>query len=197
MPSRRTPHAARRIVHLFTEGEITEPEYFDWLKKRQSTFTIKVDDRHGPPQRLLELAINLQKESRSRTSGLPKYDSIWCVFDRDSHTGVDETIDKAKRLGISVAFSHPCFEYWVLLHFCNEAAPCAGNCTDVTGRLERYLARYRKSVPVHQLKGRFPRAKEWAVRVSAQHDRDGVILATQRDPSTNVWEFVDRIGVTY
>ena len=187
----------RRIVHVFTEGEVTEPEYFDWLKRRQGQFALKVDDRHGPPQKLLELAIDLQRHSRSRASDTPRHDSVWCVFDHDQHPGVDDTIRRALRAGISVAFSHPCFEYWVLLHFCADAAPRAGRCPDVTSRVERHLPGYRKSLPLPRMQGRFLQAKDRALRVDAQHDRDGRTLSTQRDPSTNVWQLVERIGVTY
>jgi hypothetical protein len=195
MAAPRSLRRVRRIVHVFTEGEVTEPEYFDWLKRQQSQFALKVDDRHAPPHKLVELAIDLQRRSRGRDA--PEYDSIWCVFDRDRHPAVDDVVRKAVRAGISVAFSHPCFEYWVLLHFCDDAAPCAGNCADAASKVERYLPGYQKSLPMDRLSGRFLQAKRRALRVAAQHDRDGVILPARQDPSTDVWRIADHIGVAY
>lgn len=198
MPARsRRDRRPRDLMHVFTEGEVTEPEYFDWIKHRQSRFAVKVDDRHGPPQKLLELAIQLRRQWRSTSSGSVPDQAIWCVFDRDQHPGIDETVRKAEQAGIRVAFSHPCFEYWLLLHFCDDAAPCAGNCPGVARRLAGHLSGYRKSVPVTRLDGRFAPARARAVRVHAQHDRDGLTLPTQRDPSTNVWEIVEQLGATY
>jgi hypothetical protein len=188
---------AREVLHVFTEGEVTEPEYLDWVKRGQSRFALVVDDRHGPPRKLLELALATSRRWNTSEWGPRSDRSIWCVFDRDQHGSVDDVIRRAEQAGIRVAFSHPCFEYWLLLHFCDEAAPGAGDCAGVARRLERHVVGYRKSFPMTRLEGRYVDGRARAQRVLAQHDRDGLVLPTQRDPSTNVWELVDQLGVTY
>jgi hypothetical protein len=50
-------------------------------------------------------------------------DQIWAVFDRDTHPKVAETIKRADAAGILVAYSNPCFELWLVLHYRNHDAP--------------------------------------------------------------------------
>jgi len=46
---------------------------------------------------------------------------LWVVFDRDENTPqeVYAAFRLARQNGIRIAFSHPCFELWLLLHFKN------------------------------------------------------------------------------
>lgn len=47
------------------------------------------------------------------------YDQVWCVFDRDDLLPgqINEAHQRARQLGIGVAFSNQAFELWYLLHF--------------------------------------------------------------------------------
>uniref|UniRef100_UPI004056D699 RloB family protein n=1 Tax=Acetatifactor sp. TaxID=1872090 RepID=UPI004056D699 len=42
---------------------------------------------------------------------------LWIVFDRDQVQGFDEIIAEAKRKGIEVDWSNPCFEIWMFAYF--------------------------------------------------------------------------------
>ncbi|MEJ3744177.1 RloB family protein [Actinomycetes bacterium KLBMP 9797] len=185
------------VVHIFTEDSTTEPRYSNWLKRRQDRFSVTVDDQHGKPRELLAYALELRRSWRRSDSNM----SVWCVFDRDEHASVDDVICQAEQEGIRIAFSHPCFQYWLLLHFCDSAPPCAGRCREADRRLEKEMPGYQHTVPMPwlaaQLEGRYAKAKARAQRVQAQHDRDGIVLPTQRDPSTNIWELIDHLGVSY
>ena len=61
------------------------------------------------------------------------FDSVYCVFDKDEHTGYNAAVARvqSKRLKRSSSGSAkfhaitsvPCFEYWLLLHFVDTDAP--------------------------------------------------------------------------
>jgi hypothetical protein len=68
----RRSRAKRREVIVFTEGEITEVSYVDAIKRLQQTLVVRVDDRHGNPDKLVPLAIGVKrtKDDESRQEGL-------------------------------------------------------------------------------------------------------------------------------
>jgi RloB-like protein len=57
---------------------------------------------------------------------------------------VDKLIDEAFASGVQVAFSHPCFELWLLLHFRDHGAPHGGSCGSVTDLPCACLPEYKK-----------------------------------------------------
>jgi hypothetical protein len=60
------------------------------------------------PRGIVEHAIARQKQ----------YDDIYCVIDRDTHETFAEAEALAKpHKNIELIASHPCFEFWLLLHF--------------------------------------------------------------------------------
>jgi len=50
-------------------------------------------------------------------------DQVWAVFDRDEHPEVARAINEATAAGISVGYSNPCFELWLVLHYRDHDAP--------------------------------------------------------------------------
>lgn len=46
-----------------------------------------------------------------------KYEEVYCVIDRDRHENWDVAIEKAASNGVNIIDSHPCYEFWLLLHF--------------------------------------------------------------------------------
>ena len=60
-----------------------------------------------------------QKELRTGE----KYDRVYCVFDRDEHVRFQEASRLAEQSGLCLSRSWPCFEYWLLLHFCYSRQP--------------------------------------------------------------------------
>lgn len=107
-------------VYIYCEGSITEPEYIrayynDFcMKKKVVLFPVKVGE--GVPKTLVEKCVqkfNELKKSAKRDS-YEKNTSIWAVFDIDEHNDIEEAIRIAKRIGIEVAISNPCFEVYVI-----------------------------------------------------------------------------------
>jgi RloB-like protein len=98
---------------IVCEGKETEPNYFKCFPVKTRP-KIKIVGLGRQTVQVVNKALELSKET--------KFDRVWCVFDRDPSR--DETYDNfnkalqlAKNEGISVAYSHECFEIWYLLHF--------------------------------------------------------------------------------
>ncbi len=107
--------APRRQILVFVEGERTEDEYFKfWWRRHRDKVLVKIEERNGTPMTLVKLAV-VQKDQERRDERRGRgqaHDEVWCVFDKDTHPHFDEAILHAKRHGISVAVSNPCFELW-------------------------------------------------------------------------------------
>lgn len=127
---RITPAQKRytKSILIFTEGENTEPIYFDTLKLIVSSPMVFIKTYgHGEndPKKLVDEALLYQKNqkrlAKNRKLGYQKpseFDEIWVVFDADTLT-VDQLnsgIAYAAKNKVHIAFSNPCFEYWMLLH---------------------------------------------------------------------------------
>lgn len=106
---------------IVTEGERTEPLYFNGLISR-----IKQHTCGG----ILEVLphISIHGEGNSTTSLINKadeyvnkskilYQHVWIVFDKDDFLDFDDAIQLAKEKGYHVAWSNQSFEYWIYLHF--------------------------------------------------------------------------------
>jgi hypothetical protein len=114
----------RKTLLVFCEGERTEPEYLDALKRQPSVHDaaavdIRVETGQGGavPRTLVSMAI----EARSRAIDEEgEIDEFWCVFDIEwprNHPGLKDAMDQARQNKIEVAVSNPCFELWLILHF--------------------------------------------------------------------------------
>ncbi|KAA3510074.1 RloB family protein [Agrobacterium rosae] len=116
----RLPHT--RFV-VFSEGLNTEPAYLTTLGNTLSRVLVKLKifGGAGDPKTLADKALAFKKGSsgsgRRDASSFEKNDQIWIMFDRDEHDKVKETIDNFKKAGIRVAYSNPCFELWLILHY--------------------------------------------------------------------------------
>ena len=102
---------------IVCEGEASEPNYIDWLKRKwRINVEIEVIGAAGAPTRVVETAITAK--AAAVESGTP-FDQVWAVFDKDDFTkkDVNTACRLAKQSGIEVAFSNECFELWYLLHF--------------------------------------------------------------------------------
>ena len=113
----------RKTLLVFCEGEITEPEYLQALRRepevrevasirfRKSTIGL------SPPLTLVkEAADAVQRSSEERD----EIDEVWCLFDVEwpqNHPNLKQALDVAHRNNVKVAVSNPCFELWLALHF--------------------------------------------------------------------------------
>ena len=141
-PSRRSP---QKRVLVVCEGEYTEPRYFNALRNHLRLNTLVVKATKGVDPRTL-VNIARDEDRRERRIG-ERFDSVYCVFDRDSHAQFEEASNMALARGFNLARSWPCFEFWLLLHFefvrapyerRGRASPCDACIRDLRNHLPGY-----------------------------------------------------------
>jgi len=115
-PIRRRSYYKSFIIS--TEGK-TEEKYFSRLKRIVNNPSIHIEclkpDSKSAPQYVLK---RLEKDIRKRK--LEKDDEAWLVIDRDGweEKDIQELCVWTQQHKMRfMALSHPCFEYWLLLHF--------------------------------------------------------------------------------
>lgn len=106
---------------LFSEGANTERVYFNALKQHYTNalFDIKIIAPAGAPISIAEKVKDRMSELKKerKANSFAEKDTVWGVFDEDDHDKVTESIDKCKAAGANVAYSNPCFEVWLILHY--------------------------------------------------------------------------------
>lgn len=111
----------RRFL-VYCEGECTEDQYFKGLRQelRSLPVTICIGGDHGEPKSLVRSAIkHKERAAESAADRHTPYDEVWCVVDVEAprqHPSLDEAIALARKAGVRIALSNPCFELWILLH---------------------------------------------------------------------------------
>lgn len=112
------PHDYRRPTLVVCEGEL-ETYYFKQLEKQyrqrpdakaDKSFKIICNGGKGPES----IVKNGIKEARGG------YRTVWCVMDVETQNNSDNlknAVDLAKKKGIRLAITNPCFDWWALAHF--------------------------------------------------------------------------------
>lgn len=101
---------------MFCEGEASEPDYLNALKRLPSirhntAINIEIDPGQGVPLTLVKMAVERAAED--------EVDECWCVFDVEwprHHPHLAQAIQLADEHGVRLAISNPCFELWLILH---------------------------------------------------------------------------------
>ncbi|HET8680377.1 MAG TPA: RloB family protein [Micromonosporaceae bacterium] len=62
---------------------------------------------------------------------------LWAIFDRDQHHDIPQAMREAEAGGVAVAFSHPSFELWLLLHFIDVSGQQGGSSRVIHEKLRR------------------------------------------------------------
>jgi RloB-like protein len=195
----------RRVVHVFTEGAVTEPSYIDILKKHGKPVdgsivvevhvaNLKAPGSQRKPIKLVEAGVKLMAELKrdaKRAKLAPaEWPQVWCLFDRDEHDQIETALSRARSGDIHVAFSHPCFEVWRLLHYKAATGTFDGVCDSAAGRLPFAATDpHPKVVREDQVHTRYQDAKNRAQAMNSQHSDHKPLV--NRDPYTDVWKFVE------
>lgn len=114
----------RKTILIFCEGERTEPEYLNALKRQSwvrniAAVDVRVETGHrgSVPTALVSLAANARRKALDEEGEI---DEFWCVFDVEwprNHPGLKKAAEQARLGGVELAISNPCFELWLILHF--------------------------------------------------------------------------------
>lgn len=138
------------------------------------------------------LGIVNEAKRRSR-----EYERVYCVIDRDTHDSFDDALDVAKKATkpILVIASHPCYEFWLFLHFKYSRSPMRAVGKASAG--DRMLKALRKAGLADYDKGssadlfqrlldRLPQARANAAKALA-----AAIDEEEMNPSTAMHELID------
>ena len=125
------------------------------------------------------------------------YDRVYCAIDRDSHLSFDDASSRAgKAPAVEIIASHPCYEFWLLLHFRKTRSPFAPSgsrsaADNVTSALRKEdgMSSYSKGGTeglFRALLGRLPNARSHSTQVLADAVSDG-----NMNPSTRMHVLID------
>ncbi len=189
---KKARRASYDTVLIVCEGEKTEPHYFmelrDDLKLNSANIEITGNTGGSSPMNVVDYGFEHYEE----------YDQTFCVFDKDRHTNYQAALskirNKKKRKGHAILpiTSVPCFEFWLLLHFCyttkNFATGPGSICEWVIADLKSELPGYAKGTMgiYEQLKERLPTAIENSCKVANYCKSAGT-----DHPSTQIHELVE------
>lgn len=219
------PELRPREVYVLMEGEVTERDFVEYVRvhgtPREPGRRVEIlyknlnaPSKRRKPLPLVEEAIPfVASAERAATKAGIKEDAwnwpqVWCLFDRDQHEDIPSAFARAKKAGVRIAYSHPCFELWRLFHYQNYTSTFGGVCDSVADRLKQqpgFVQTYgpnmlrvspeaAKHVMPEQLRGRYEKARKFAEQRNARHARRPD--QTQWDPYTDVWRFVEEgLGV--
>lgn len=174
-------------------GARTERDYFEALKDkvRNSAVTVRVRTDTRSPLHIVETA------GEMLASGGDDFDECWAVFDVDSFgqakgagapSNLVQSISAAGRNGVKLAISNPCFEYWLLLHFCDHAAHLP-DYKAVRERMKPHVRDYDKSgVRISDFFDGIHDA------ISRAQKRDGTQTPPGENPNTAVWRIVTQMA---
>lgn len=188
----------RKTFVVFCEGERTEPEYLDALKRQPSVrdvaaVDLRVETGHGGsvPRTLVAMAAEARSKAIDEEAEI---DEFWCVFDVEwprNHPGLSEAVQRARVSGIKLAVSNPCFELWLILHFQNHAAWLDNN---QARRLRRQLdGSGDKGLNAARYMPLTADAARRAADLDKRHLHDGTVFP-QDNPSTGMHRIVAAIA---
>ncbi len=185
-------------LHIFCEGEKTEPNYLNGYIERRFPGTrlspIRKTEKNTP--------IQLVEEAVVRKEQAPDGDLFWVVFDREAKNKYSDALHnearaKAESSGVRIAFSNVCFEVWILLHF-QKTVPAYASYSQLwkRSRLATHIKGYGKGTK-HSFTDKEMRAARKNARALNQQTKKGADPAWRKphqwNPYTDVYKLLDAI----
>lgn len=178
----------KKVIRIYTEGEKTEPNYFnsikDELRLNEIDIIIRGMGSNGIP--LVDYVIQQKRIEDEDTEW-------WVVFDKDDNNNFNQAIEKAENNGINAAYSNECFELWFVLHF--EYLNNSIGRRALRSKLSKLLGiRYTKSADIYAIvKSKEATAIKNAKKLEKIYNDTDITSFTYRDPSTTVYKLVERL----
>jgi hypothetical protein len=180
----------RKTIVVFCEGEATEPDYINALKRvpkihDNTAIAIEIDPEQGVPLTLVKRAVQQARDG--------EVDECWCVFDVEwpkNHPHLREAVQLAHAHGIGLAVSNPCFELWLALHF--EVCGAFVDTSQAESRSRRLDGRQGKRIDAGEYMERRYIAVARAAELQQRHERDGTSFPDD-NPSSTMFEFLSAI----
>ncbi len=133
----------KRLFVIATEGNVTEPYYFDQFRNSENA-SIKIEilrsGNKSNPRAVFKRLDKYRKEHK-----IEKKDELWLVIDKDNWNDLllNNIANGCRKFGYFLAVSNPCFEFWLYLHVANPKSFC--NADQCISELIKELGRYEKS----------------------------------------------------
>ncbi len=183
----------RKTVVVFCEGEASEPDYINGLKRLPNIYgnvaiDIEIATQRGVPLTLVQAAIERSTDS--------EVDECWCIFDVEwpkNHPHLKRAIATAAEHGIRLVVSNPCFELWLLLHFENQTAFMATQ--EAERRSRRLEGRAGKRIDASTYMPLRHTAVGRAMKLTQRHEQNGTLFPND-NPSSSMYEFLASIEST-
>lgn len=218
----------RRVIYVVAEGEVTE---YDYCTALSNTFAEHLGFRIDTPalhirrnglkplevaNHALTVAASMGNDrGGSASSSASAISEIWALFDRDQHHGIPEAFDKLTgHERIRIAFSHPSFDLWLLLHFAGVSDPQDGSSEQVHARLRKCAgfagfgshdkridrARAAQLMKPDRVGAAVRNAKAMVKHCpagccSVQDGHADHCDPLKRDPSTDMWHLIESLGI--
>ena len=190
---------------ILTNGEQSETNYFNLLKSRKSIYDVEVKFVNADPIGLVDNAEKL----------LPSANQIWYVFDID-YTYKDKrllpALNKAKKIGVKIAYSNMAFEVWLISHFqqCEKHLETKDHAEILTKLLkqEGYAFEYKKSDDAVLKKIFIPKYKEATANAKIvfqkkvkqfreTHGENADFSIWEWNSSTNIFKLIEALQLSH
>lgn len=182
----------KNVMLIIAEGK-TEKIYFEGLKERNTNVEVKIPNTTPTDaSNLVDLCKYHMKKNELDLSG---GDVAICVMDvlGNDPKNLDEAIFEAKRVGITVALSNPCFELWFLLHY--REINHRIDCSEAIKLLHKYISGYNKTKDYSDiLKPHINEAVKRAKYLQGNTDDCLPQSIIEKNPSTDVHIIVSRLA---
>jgi hypothetical protein len=168
----------RRTVLIVTNGERTEVDYFEALKKESWVTVAKVTIKFeaGAPGAVVNRAARIRDDNG--------YNEAWGVCDVDEFD-VTAAIESAATQSVGLTLSVPSFEVWLILHVA-KSCPGFNTASQVGAYLKKLVAHWDKT------RLEFGDFRAGVFEAVAQAKRLG--NPPKANPSTSVWRIVESLG---
>ena len=139
---------AKRIL-IVCEDKKSSKLYFESFKKdeklRRDLSSVDIEVVHPKDHSPVGLVKEAKRKKLKAKRERNPYNEVWMVLDKDYHANLDKALNMAKSIGINVALSVICFEYWVLLHF-EKTTKHFRKCDDVISYIKNnHFPEYEKN----------------------------------------------------
>jgi hypothetical protein len=137
---------------IVCEGSKTEPHYLTGLVRHLGLRPANVQVVGGQSR---TDAVAIVERARNRFGETPDFDHVFVVLDGDqaklkaARALASEKLTRAddEPVAVQLIVTHPCFEFWLLLHHTYTTKPFR-RCSDVVAELRAWLPDYSKGDPL-------------------------------------------------
>lgn len=206
------PRRTKPVILIVTEGEKSEPKYFEHFRTRQNNVEVRVvpNSKNGSKTDYLNLIRKASRICKDDDLSPRSGDSVWIVADGDVNYQAADAIKKknealtqaratAEKEAYSLLISNPCFELWYLLHLRYTTAHLPDYDAVKKALEQAGIKDYEKHNDLYeQLASETIEAIKRAKRLETHQLENGFTLPLGIDanPFTEVYRLVEKLLIT-